>query len=624
MRNLNGYLKRVISIFSISLFFSISIFTNIPKSYALEGFDISSDFYHTWDGKIVDTTVYITISTTTTPRVLTFYTITIPQENLRPKVFSLTKNTSLEPTYYDRDQATDMIIDLDNTVVSKENPVKIKLTFSTEQEGNNLSLISSIKDTKSRIFSITYPNNLGEISWSSTPITDITQKGPNTEIKTAPPSSTKVNLSLGEKILYSFNISRNLINSSEETISSEISLPPNSNNQLVLISEILPKPNGSYKDLNGNYTLQYEIAPKSNIDVSVKGYIVMDKSISTRDNKPDIENQTIWEIKDSSLEKRIYKYLKDRGIESNVSNIDKIEDKESLYYSLYIFLVENLEPNTLTLGSLTGGTRLGGQRALSEQALSTSEDYADSMIALYRYFGIPARLVIGYVTNISDYHPDGMYHYWVEYFDIEKKTWIIVDPFLEDYSKTSLWNRQLPDHISLIYRYYNPNTPKLTYYSENDFQTSVIQEEIPTYNKMSAEIFLQPYKAIDSHLQGYIKVTNMGNTILDDIHFTKSNPDITKYIDFVENNSSKILLPGDSIDIVFNIPSRDISTPFYMVLKGISGNIETDEIYIEKEIEILENNLTVNIFAKLLSMLSYFVIAIPIYILVNKISKKYG
>lgn len=627
MRNLNGYLKRALSIFSISLVLSILLLVNLSPSYALDGFDIKSDFYHVWDGKKIDTTIYITISTTETPRVLTYYTITIPQENLRPEVYSLTKNIKLDPTYYDRDQATDMIIDLENTVVSKENPVNIKLTFSTEQEGTNLSLISSIKDTQSRVFSFTYPNKLGEISWSSSPITDLTQKGSNTEIKTASPSSTKVNLTLGEKILYSFQISRNLINSSEDMISSEISLPPNSNNQFVLITELTPTPNESYKDIDGNYILQYEIAPKSNIDVKINGYIVMDKSITGNITEPEIESETVWEIKDTALEKRITKYLKDAGIPEDIEDIAEIEDssiRQLLYKTLYLFLVENLEPNTLTIGSLTGGTRLGGERALSEQALSTSEDYSDSMIALYRYFGIPARLVIGYVTNISDYHPDGMYHYWVEYFDTETKDWIIVDPFLEDYSHTSLLNRAFPDHISLLYRYYNPNTPKLTYYSENDFQVSLIQEEIPIYNKMSSEIYLQPYRAIDSHLQGYIKVRNLGNTIIDSVEIVKSNPDITEYMDFVENNTSKILLPGESMEIKFNIPPQEITTPFYTVVKGISGNLETDEIYTEEEIEILEQNITLDIFAKLLSILIYFILAVPIYFVVNKMTKKYG
>ncbi len=626
MRNLNGYLKKTLlisSIFIAFVFLSINIFNKVN---ALEGFDIQSDFNHVWNGEKIDSTVYVTISTTQAPRVITYYTITIPEENLKPEVYSLNKNAKLEPTYYNRSGATDIVVDLENTVVSPEKSVSLRITFTTDSNKDSLSLISSINDTTSRSFNFTYPSKYGDISWSSTPVTKITKKGENFEIQTAPPQGKRVNISLGDKISYEFHISRNLLNSSDEMISSEISLPPNTNMQKISLDSLQPKPNKTYKDIDGNYILQYEIAAKSNIEVSVTGYITMGKTIYSDINIPNIEEETLWKIKSTDLEKRISKYVKEntnQDIES-IYDIKNPSTKEILYRSLYRFVIDNLEPNTLTLGSLTGSTRLGGERALSEQAKSTSEDYADAAISIFRKYKIPTRLVIGYVTNISDYHPDGMYHYWVEYMDIDKKDWIIIDPFLEDYSNTSLWGRTLADHVTLLYRYENPNTPKLSYYSENDFQISVNKQDIEQIYDISADIYIKPFKYIDSHLQGSINIKNLGNTLIDQIDIVKSNPDIASYIDHIENNKTTLLLPNDTTEIKFNIPSNKIDTPMYAVIKAYSGSQSLDEKYVETGIEFTENTRYIKIFTKIASILLFVIIALPIYIVYRKKYIKHG
>lgn len=626
MRNLNGYLKKTLLISSILFAFIFLGLNFTNKANALDGFDIKSDYNHIWDGKKIDSTVYITISTTQSPRVITYYTITIPEENLKPEIYSLNKNIKLEPTYYNRSGATDIVVDLENTVVSSDKPVFLKMTFSTESSKDSLSLISSINDSKSRSFTFTYPSKYGDISWSSTPVTKVTQKGENIEVQTASPQGKKVNISLGKKIVYEFHISRNLLNSSDEMISSEISLPPNTNMQKISIDSIQPQPDKTYKDIDGNYILQYEIAPQSNIEVAITGYIEMGKTIYSDIQIPNIETETLWQIKDTDLEKRISKYIKD-SLNQEVGSIYDIKDtakQEILYRSLYRFVVDNLEPNTLTIGSLSGTARLGGERALGQQAKSTSEDYADAAISIFRKYKIPARLVIGYVTNISDYHPDGMYHYWIEYMDVNKKDWIVIDPFLEDYSNTSLWGRTLVDHVTLLYRYENPNTPKLPYYSENDFQISINKENIEQIYDISADIYIKPFKFVDSHLQGSINVKNNGNTVIDMIDITKSNPDIKSYLDHIENNSTILLLPNDTTEIKFNIPSIKIDTPIYAVIKAYSGSETVDEKYVETNIELTNSTTYLKIFTKISSILLFVVIVLPIYIIYRKKHIKHG
>ena len=618
MKNSNGYLKKTLLIFSI---LSV-IFLSLPKAnhvYALEGFDIQSDFNHVWDGTKIDSTVDITISTSQSPRVITFYTIVLPQERLKPVIYLLNKNKKLEPTYYNGSGTTSVVVDLDNAVVSKDKPISLRLSFSTLNNKDNLSLISSILDSTTKSFTFTYPSKYGDVLWSSTPVNKVTQNGDNIEIQTTPPTVNKVNISLGEKIFYEFHISRNLLNTGDKMISSEISIPPNTNTQKIVIDSVEPQPDKAYTDIDGNYILQYEVAPKSNIEVYIKGYIDMEKTIYSNLSIPLIESQSTWDIKDTDLEKRISKYVKE-NIGADIQSVYDIKEqsrREVLYKTLYQFIINNLEPNTLAIGSLNGFVRLGGERALSEQSNATSEDYADATISLFRKYKIPARLVIGYITDISDYHENGMYNYWIEYMDVDKKDWVIIDPFLEDYSKNSLYGRTLPDHVTLLYRYDDPNIPKLSYYSENDFIISSVKSIPKAVYEISTNIYLKPYKLTDSHLQGSIAIKNMGNTVIDKVDIVKSNPDITKYIDQIENNSSILLLPKDITEIKFNIPSLKIDTPLYSVIKASSGTHDLDEKYTESTFNIINNN-AIEIFSKIASITIFVIISGFIYILLRK------
>ncbi|HBB64892.1 MAG: hypothetical protein UR34_C0005G0017 [candidate division WS6 bacterium GW2011_GWC1_33_20] len=625
MRNLNGFLKiLLLSIYSI--LFSTFFFSN--SVFAQQGFQVYSDFYYIWHEDYVDSTIYLTITTDGSSRAITYYTITIPDENIVPEIYSINRDTKLDPTIHRRTSATDIVVDLDNLLLTNSKPITLKITFKTPVSDKQLSLISSVTNTTTRTFSFTYPSSKGEITWISAPIQNIKSVGDSTEVITTPQETNRVNLAFGEEILYKFQINRNLTNSGDQIISSEISLPLNNNKQHIVIEKVLPQPDKSYKDRDDNYILQYEVAPQSNIEVSVEGYLLMSKS--TYDiSYPDIENFALWEIKDDSLKRHINRYLKEYGlnISESFSKIDELTTEaeyEVLYKGIYQYVITNLEPNTLTLGSLSGSERIGGQQVLINQSVSTSEDYADAIISLYRYHNIPARLVIGYVTNISQHNSEDIYHYWAEYYDKTKKDWILVDPFLEDFSKISLWGRDMPDHISLIYRNSNPNSPKLFYFTKEDFSVE-IEKGIPeiTY-EFDADFSFTPYKLLDPYLQGSITLSNKGNTILDSFLITKSNPEIDKYIDYIENNNQVALLPGQTYQIKFNIPSNKVESNIFAVIEASSGTEVTEGKYIEKEISLIDDNNNLKIFSKLLSILLFFISAIPIYYLIRKLEKKNG
>lgn len=625
MRNLNGFLKKILSILVLTS--TLLLLKPLDKVFSQTTFDVNTQIDHSIMEDTITTTIYYTITTPDTPRVITYYTTTIPQENIKPDVYLSKESAKVEPTYHNRSGATDLVIDLHNAVVSKDSPITFKLVYTDKIPQGNLNLLSKINDTVTTSISISYPKILGEISWSSTPVSKVTSQSDRYEVQIDNPQSDKTSLSFGQSVMYEFTISRNLVNSSDQMYKSEIILPPNSSFQRIIIEKYSPQPNNSYKDSNGNYILQYELAPQSNLPISISGYIFMQENPTSKDAYLSTDKEEYWKISDSIEDIRFKKYLQKNGLiqESNFENISSLDEiKKELFYKLvHSYILERLVPNTLTLGSLTGGIRVGADTTLTTALDSTAEDYSDATIAIFRKFGVPARFVVGYITEISDYNPGGMYHNWIEYYDSTKQEWKILDPFLEDYSNISLLGRELPDHVALIYRNTDPNTPKLPFFGDNDLIIKPSSEKKEIEYKIESNIYLQTFNISDSHLRGYINIKNIGNSIIDSYEISKSNPAIEKYLDLVENSGKKMLLPQEDLDIYFNIPSKEIDSTIFSVIKGISDTSSSPDTYVETNLDIVATDARLRLLAQLISVLLYSLLFVPLYFLFIKLKKKY-
>lgn len=626
MRNLNGFFNKILLIFSLLLFF----FPFKHIVLAADDLTVQSSFHHDWDGQIVDTTIYLTLSTQSSSTVVTYYTVTIPETSISPEVYSISRDTKLEPTIHKGEYGTDLVIDLENSPIYPEKPIILKITYSKPLSGDSISLVSNIRNTQTDEFVFTYPSSLGQISWSSATILSIDGKGNNLEITTEIPNTDTVKITFGSRVIYHYTIKKTLSNPGTEIIISEVTLPINNSQQRVTISDITPLPDKAYKDLDGNYILQYGIAPQSIVDVNIEGNILMDPHPYPYPLNPEYENTSLWKISNTSLIRHTNRYIKEYGLDipetfNDIDTLETIEQKELLYESLYKYVIENLVPNTTSIGSLSGTDRLGGEEILLKQDISTSEDYIDSIISLYRYYNIPARFVIGYLSNISNYDSNGIFHYWGEYFNSDTNDWIPIEPFFEDFSRTPLWKKDMKDHIALIIRYRNPYTPKLPFYTQDEFNVELVKEDIEYRNSFKLDILFSPYKLSEPYLTGYITIENTGNTILDTFNISSSKPDLTKYIDYIENNSNIILLPNQSYDIKFNIPYDDIEDSMFVVMNAVAGTDEIKDIYIEKEVGLIHTLRELNIFSKLLSVLIYITFLLGIYFFSKKVkSKKNG
>ena len=278
MRNLGGFLNKILSIFSILFLVTPLLFkTDI---LAQQDLSATSSFHHKWDGKILETTIYIVLSSQSSSTVVTYYTITIPQPDITPEVFSINRNKVLEPTIHRTKDDTSLVIDLERTPVYPDRPITLRITYKKELTEESPSLLSSVVDTKTKEFIFSYPSSKGKISWSSSPVIKTETKGDQTEIQTEPPTGNYVKFTFGTDIVYKFEINKSITNTEEDIRVSEIYLPINNNYQNILIDKITPQPDKAYKDVDSNYVLQYSVAPQSNLTINIQGYIFMIQSVN--------------------------------------------------------------------------------------------------------------------------------------------------------------------------------------------------------------------------------------------------------------------------------------------------------------------------------------------------------
>ncbi|HRX44012.1 MAG TPA: transglutaminase-like domain-containing protein [Candidatus Dojkabacteria bacterium] len=622
MRNLLGCFHKILYLFSI-LFLNFVFLQPINSVFAQEDLSIKSTFHHNWDGERLDTTIYLTLSTESASTVVTYLTVTIPQTEINPEIFSINRDKVLEHTTHKGRESTDLVIDLEKSPLYKDKPITLKITYFQSLTGSTISLLSKLNNIETNEFLFTYPSSIGEISWSSATILNQEDKGGNVKITTEIPNTDFVKIAFGEQITYSFDINKTLSNSSDTTIYSEVTLPINNSYQNIVISSINPLPDKAYKDIDGNYILQYSIVSQSAIDIKISGFIYMNKQDSNDSKEYIIEQNPLWKISNTSLIRHINRYVNTYGlnISDTFSDINELkpEEREIFYESIYHYVLEYLQPNVNSVGSLSGAERIGSEDILVKQGMSSNEEYADSIIALYRYYKIPARFVIGYLSNISNYDSEGIYHYWAEFYDQDKKDWVIVEPFFEDYSKTPLWSKEMKDHITLIYRYSNPFNPKLSFFSPQDFTLKLV-EQAPVYtNKAKIDLVLSPFNISDPYLSGVINIKNNGNTILDSFTFKKSKPEISEYIDYIGNNQKILILPNQEYEIKFNIPFKEVEEDFFVVMDINSGVNTIKDIYVKKEIELVKSYSDLDIFSKLLSILIYIVSLAGIFFVYKKV-----
>lgn len=625
MRNLNGYLKKTPWIFSFVLF----LFLFPSNIHALEPFTTSSSFKHTLTADNVNTELLLDINTKEA-RVISYFTATIPVKNLTVKCYNNKTTKRIDCTTFDRGLSTDILFNLNNTVVRPTTPLQIKIVYSTPSSDNNSYQITSyIPDTKTTKVLVVYPKEKGKPIWSSDPITNIKSVGANYQIQINNPLYGTLSLLFGNNIIYKFEVHRVFNNSlSDQNQTFELVLLPDTQNQTIIWEKIDPLPNTSQLDVNGNYIFKYIVTPNSTVNANIIGYVYKRNTTESVSVPATFYTTKIgyWNLTNTSEYKRINTYITKKGLNlpEDVISLNVLNDsqKELLYKYLYQYTIQKLDYNKKLQLGITEQTRAGVNALIDNPSNSSPIDYADFLVALYRGYDIPSRMVVGYVSNISGFTSDGFFHYWVEYYDSILKSWITLDPFLEDYSKKPLYQSNFADHIVILRRGKSPLAPNLTFYESNDFLVaSVPYAKITPQFKVNSELTFEKNMITKPFTKGYISLSNIGNIAITGYEIRKSNiENLEKYIDPINNMSSQLVLPKQNSNIQLNLPVQEKNINFFVNIKFANHNIFSSE-------EILEHNITpvvpplLDIFVKVLSTVLFLLLSSLVYFGIVKLKK---
>jgi transglutaminase-like putative cysteine protease len=312
----------------------------------------------------------------------------------------------------------------------------IGLTFNKKSVGMGSKLPFSISfDTPTvakslgKIWEINIPGIANPSEFSSFTVTVVVPRSFGEPVYIKPDQKSKkltftkeqlgksgISIAFGSEQLYSFHLTYHLHNENVYPIRTEIALPPSTNYQDVFINEINPRPTNVIRDKDGNWLAEYKLFPAQKLDIIASGVVRMslqpkEQELSAEDEQEYTKEQPFWE--------------------TNSTTIKALAQELKTPHAIYDYVVKTLTYDFSRVSD--DKPRLGAVESLKNPSSAVCREFTDLFIALSRAAGIPAREVDGFAySENARQRPlsvsQDILHAWPEYYDKEKKTWIMVDP----------------------------------------------------------------------------------------------------------------------------------------------------------------------------------------------------
>ena len=483
------------------------------------------------------------------------------------------------------------------TVTQNNDGNNIEFNFNKKAVGLDLALPFTISfDTRDiaqksgKIWDINIPGLAKQIEYNSFNVKVIVPKflgspsyikpdigkfdGANLNFTKEQLGESGISISFGSEEIYNFDLLYHLKNPNLFPIKTEIALPPSTNYQDIQIENINPKPHNVMEDSDGNWLAQYILTPSKKIDVRVTGKA----KISLRPKKEELSDEQLKE------------YLKDQPYwQATKKEIKDLALKLKTPYEIYKYVVNNLTYDFDRVK--TSRPRVGALEVLKNPKSAVCLEFTDLFIALARAAGIPAREVNGFAyTQNEKERPlslvKDVLHAWPQYYDVELKTWVMVDPTWGNTTGGVDYFYTLDfDHFAFVIKGVNSTYPIPAggYKIMSDQKTKDINIEFgDNFEVLSpalsfSEDFSDSYFS-GLNVQGNILIKNIGNVL--------SDPQtVAVTTDFLLPKSQKIYFgkipPFGSISIPVGFKSPSLLTNKKDVIK-----IQINENYITKEIKI--------------------------------------
>ncbi len=447
----------------------------------------------------------------------TTYKLTLSGPSLEKIIGTDNKGNIIEKS--ERQGETNIIyLKFNESNLGKDKITKFNLNYSISnlatQKGSIWEIpipeIQNIKADDSIETIISVPISFGNLSFSSSNPQNIIPLNNQTQLLFNK-NNQKIFLIFGNYQLFDFDFKYFLENTSNQSKTLEIAIPPETDNQKIVYKEISPNPNNIKIDSDGNWLAQYHLPGNSELEIDVSGQakIIPNNIKAFINNKNYLTEQNYWPVNDPSI-KQI------------VSSLKTIKD-------IYNYTVKTLNYN---YESVNLSQRKGALDTLLSPNLSICTDFTDLFITLARAKGIPAREVQGFAyTNNSKIKPINInadiLHAWPQYYDQDKKSWISVDPTWEKTTNGIDFFKDLdPNHFAFVFHGLNSQNPLPpgAYKNKHNIKTVKVefatQELGPRYKNLK----INPIKN-NIYQPTIIKIYNQNNNSLSALKITVKNLD---------------------------------------------------------------------------------------------------
>jgi transglutaminase-like putative cysteine protease len=240
----------------------------------------------------------------------------------------------------------------------------------------------------------------------------------------------------GKSQYYALSLSYHIENTRIVPVKTEIALPPDTLYQDIRIKSITPEPDDVYEDNDGNWLAVYSLAPRERktIKAEIIARVFAAPKFELTQPSGNLSASKYWEVDDPEI-KKIAKELKTPE-------------------NIYNFVVEKLSYNYDKVD--LKNQRVGARRALKNPEFAVCLEFTDLFVTLARAAGIRARSVEGYAhTQDPKLRPlslvQDVLHSWPEYYDEERKAWVMIDPTWADTTGGMDYFNSLDfDHIAFV------------------------------------------------------------------------------------------------------------------------------------------------------------------------------
>jgi transglutaminase-like putative cysteine protease len=378
------------------------------------------------------------------------YTLTEENEYIKVSVKTNQEVTTSNPLEYTLQYKTHELIDINGNITNFYIPGIAEETLTSNQNSSNGATFSYDYSAD-----LSIPNSLPKASYLSPDSIDMQVRGDRRiySMSTEQRRGSNGWIQIGTNQYYYFKMVQKATktdklipkeaNRYSDLLSTNVYRLPlpkedTETNQEVYFSRIDPMPSNIEEDAEGNYVAYFEVPANEDREIIVEGYITLH---SEREKKIPVIN--LDEYKKLITDKASYdKYLEaDKYWESNNPQIKELANNLSKDANTINELIEKDYNYVINQFEYSFEKAQGeNERIGALQALAGGEkvcmEYADTMIALLRAQGVPARAVVGYGNDPTGAENEigseeakiqNFAHQWLQVW-IPEYGWLNVDP----------------------------------------------------------------------------------------------------------------------------------------------------------------------------------------------------